>query len=299
MYMKITLLKQNIKDEGAITRGMAGVVQALNSINFPITVIVKPTTRIFTSMAFENTTIGKGNCIVPEQILAEVDGTDDIAFLLFSNKNIVPPPLNPVHTPIKKGNTTPCQMCEEWYNDFDNVFEEFFLHEMCHAIYFLVGQSANDKTHFKYDPSWNNQFNQKTNIEYYLFLITILMPAWNTYKAGTTPMPTYKYFKSSEVVGLQDSFVKKLDQARGIAGVPFIISSGYRDAKHNTEVGGVPDSSHESGLAVDLLVRDPVSGEKINAALHQVGLQRFGYYQDGHIHVDDDLSKPHPCFWVK
>ena len=34
----------------------------------------------------------------------------------------------------------------------------------------------------------------------------------------------YKYFKDSEVVGLKPEFVKLLDQARGIAGVPFIIT---------------------------------------------------------------------------
>lgn len=112
-------------------------------------------------------------------------------------------------------------------------------------------------------------------------------------------MPTYKYFKPSEIVGLKPELVVKLDQARGIAGVPFKITSGFRTAEHNTEVGGVEGSSHTSGLAVDLSVKDGVSGGKILLALAQVGFKRFGFYKDGHIHVDCDLTKPNPAYWVK
>ena len=111
----------------------------------------------------------------------------------------------------------------------------------------------------------------------------------------------YKYFKASEVVGLVPQFVRFLDQARGIAGVPFIITSGYRDPAHNQEAGGVQNSAHELGLAVDLLIKDTVSGGKILQALQQVGFKRFGFYQDGHIHVDmaNDNLHPSPCYWVK
>ena len=108
-----------------------------------------------------------------------------------------------------------------------------------------------------------------------------------------------EYFKDSEVVGLKPEFVKLLDKAREIAGIPFIITSGYRDAQHNSEVGGVQNSAHETGLAVDLLVKDSVSGGKILLALVQVGFKRFGFYQDNHLHVDGDLTKPNPCYWVK
>lgn len=118
-------------------------------------------------------------------------------------------------------------------------------------------------------------------------------------KLYIAPKSTYVYFRDSEVVGLKPEFVTLLDQARGLAGVPFIITSGYRDLAHNAAVGGVQDSAHETGLAVDLLVKDGISGEKINAALHQVGIKRFGYYTDGHIHCDIDYSKPNPCYWIK
>ncbi len=118
----------------------------------------------------------------------------------------------------------------------------------------------------------------------------------------TTMPTTYKYFKPEEVTGLKPEFVTLLDQARGIAGVPFIITSGYRDPQHNTEVGGVDGSMHEKGLAVDLQIKDTVSGGKILLALIKVGLSRFGFYRDGHIHVDmaqNDPLRPSPCYWVK
>lgn len=100
-------------------------------------------------------------------------------------------------------------------------------------------------------------------------------------------------------MGLKPELVQMLDKARGIAGVPFKITSGYRTPEHNAEVGGVDGSSHTLGLAVDLAVPDGVTGGKILFGLIGAGFQRFGFYADGHIHVDHDLSKPTPCYWVK
>lgn len=109
----------------------------------------------------------------------------------------------------------------------------------------------------------------------------------------------YKHFKDSEVIGLKPELVTMLDKARDIAGVPFVITSGYRTPEHNAEVGGVDGSSHTLGLAVDLLVQDSVSGGKMLLGLAQAGFKRFGFYMDGHIHVDCDSTKPNPCLWVK
>lgn len=109
----------------------------------------------------------------------------------------------------------------------------------------------------------------------------------------------YSYFKNNEIVGLKPEFVTLLDKARGIAGVPFIITSGFRTPEQNKLVGGVEDSSHEIGLAVDLRIKDSISGAKILLALVKVGFTRFGFYKDGHLHVDFDNSRPNPCYWIK
>jgi len=50
---------------------------------------------------------------------------------------------------------------------------------------------------------------------------------------------------------------------------------------------------------VDLAVADSVVGGKILLGLIQAGFKRFGFYGDGHLHVDIDSSKPSPCYWIK
>lgn len=82
-----------------------------------------------------------------------------------------------------------------------------------------------------------------------------------------------------------------LDLARSLAGVPFKISSGYRCNKHNKHVGGVKNSAHLKGLAVDIEVPDNVSRLKILRALVIVGFNRIGISK-GFIHADIDKSKP-------
>ena len=43
--------------------------------------------------------------------------------------------------------------------------------------------------------------------------------------------------------------VMRLDQARAIAEIPFVITSGIRSDEHNAMVGGSPSSSHLTGNA--------------------------------------------------
>lgn len=129
---------------------------------------------------------------------------------------------------------------------------------------------------------------------------TLLQPYLKSLQTPTG----YKYFKASEVIGLKVNFVKFLDKARGYAETPFKITSGYRTPEHNLAVGGVTDSSHNLGLAVDLLVTDSVKGGKILKGLMKALLEdnlpiRLGFYNDGHCHVDLDSSKPNPCYWIK
>lgn len=42
-----------------------------------------------------------------------------------------------------------------------------------------------------------------------------------------------------------------LEQVRALLGVPMIITSGYRNARVNSAVGGVPTSDHRLGHAAD------------------------------------------------
>ena len=160
---------------------------------------------------------------------------------------------------------------------------EFFnivRHEICHAIYNMLGKT--DNTHLY----WTNGNIEKVLEEF-------------KSEKKIEKNPGYKYFSPKEIIGLKSELVVLLDKARGIAGVPFVLTSGYRNPAKNKSVGGVEDSSHITGLAVDIRVRDGVSGGKILLALAQVGFTRFGFYKDNHIHVDMDTTKPSPCIWVK
>lgn len=118
----------------------------------------------------------------------------------------------------------------------------------------------------------------------------------------------YVYFKDEEVAGLDPAFVAKLDQARGIAGIPFTITCGRRDATHNAAVGGVSDSAHLTGHAVDLHAPDSHTAFRIASAALSVGIKRVGVYhgqpdaaghvQPTHVHIDDDASLPQEVLWT-
>lgn len=93
------------------------------------------------------------------------------------------------------------------------------------------------------------------------------------------------------------SFLLKLDEARGIAGVPFKINSGYRTVNHNKSIGGSPTSSHLKGIAVDIACNSDIDAIKIVAALTEAGIKRIGV-GPGFIHCDYDLDKPNPSYWI-
>lgn len=104
-------------------------------------------------------------------------------------------------------------------------------------------------------------------------------------------MSRWKYFKDAEVKGLHHQLVAMLDDARAIAGIPFVITSGYRSPSRNGNAGGVKNSAHESGKAVDLRAPNSKIRKKIVDALREVGFVRIGTYS-AHVHCDIDASKP-------
>lgn len=110
-----------------------------------------------------------------------------------------------------------------------------------------------------------------------------------------------KYFKSSEFSckcgcgfnNMNQDVLMMLDLARSMAEIPFFINCGCRCVKHNKEVGGVEDSSHLSGLAVDIRVHNDFVRYRIINSLLKVGFERVLIY-DSFVHVDLDNSKVHP-----
>lgn len=70
------------------------------------------------------------------------------------------------------------------------------------------------------------------------------------------------------------------------------ITSAKRDPAKNAAVGGVRDSSHEAGLALDVAHDgDIVKAMKLAYALGRASVVRVGFY-DRHVHLDVDKTKP-------
>ena len=100
---------------------------------------------------------------------------------------------------------------------------------------------------------------------------------------------------------MNPDFLLKLDKARGIAGVPFKINSGYRTDAHNKKVGGgKPDSSHLTGYAADIDLPN-TSGSRMRFqivnSLIKAGFNRIGI-ANGFIHVDSDPTKDKNVIWL-
>lgn len=96
---------------------------------------------------------------------------------------------------------------------------------------------------------------------------------------------------------MDSTFIARLDSARGIAGIPFKINSGYRSEHRNRLVGGVKNSAHTKGLAADIKVESGSERYIITKALMDVGFTRLGI-ANGFIHVDSDTTKPAEVIWL-
>lgn len=110
----------------------------------------------------------------------------------------------------------------------------------------------------------------------------------------------YKWFKDSEIAGLDKELCAMLDLARGKAGVPFVITCGLRTPEQNAALAeSVSDSAHLTGHAVDLACAESPTRFAMLSGLMAAGFNRIGIYS-AHLHVDNDPTKPpNVCWYVK
>jgi len=82
-------------------------------------------------------------------------------------------------------------------------------------------------------------------------------------------------------------------RTRDLAGVPIYITSGCRCAKRNKYVGGVVDSAHLTGQALDLHLKGTTYFDMVKLAFYlgRAGFKRLGV-SDKFLHVDTDANKP-------
>jgi len=94
-----------------------------------------------------------------------------------------------------------------------------------------------------------------------------------------------------------DWFKETVDEARAIAGVPFVLTSAARCLKHNKNIGSKDTSTHVDGLAVDIAYKDELYLARIVHALSRVGFTRIGVNANKKfVHADKDSVKPDAVF---
>lgn len=107
-----------------------------------------------------------------------------------------------------------------------------------------------------------------------------------------------KYFKpdefnrctpSCEIWYMDMNFMTKLDKAREMSKVPFILNCAYRSVEYDVKKGRSGRSMHCLGRAVDIRCIDSVSRREIVFCCLCQGLS-VGIHKD-FIHVDDRENK--------
>ena len=101
-----------------------------------------------------------------------------------------------------------------------------------------------------------------------------------------------------KMAGLDNTLMMQLDNARDMAGVPFVITSGLRTPEENKECGGVADSAHLSGLAVDIEAETDEKKLRIVYGALVAGFCRIGI-SNAHIHLDIDKEKQQNVLWIE
>lgn len=137
--------------------------------------------------------------------------------------------------------------------------------------------------------------------------LQLLMPYWDKICAfrslSTNPDPIvnpivkYKYFSAKEIVGLKPELVNILDKMRGECGFPFKITSGFRTPEQNAKAGGVNDSAHMVGEAVDIAITDSGKRMKIINSAFMNGIKRIGIAST-FIHLDISKTLPGGVIWL-
>jgi uncharacterized protein YcbK (DUF882 family) len=90
---------------------------------------------------------------------------------------------------------------------------------------------------------------------------------------------------------MSQALVDILDSMREEDGRPMRITSGFRTVPHNAQIGGVPNSAHLRGLAVDIACPDSAYRYKIITMALKRGVTRFEI-APAHVHIDIDPTLP-------
>jgi len=83
----------------------------------------------------------------------------------------------------------------------------------------------------------------------------------------------------------EEALVRLAEQVRASFDAPVLISSGVRCVEHNVAVGGVKNSRHLLGKAMDFRVQD-VTGEKVLTLVRTLPIRYAYRIDDRYVHMD-------------
>lgn len=96
---------------------------------------------------------------------------------------------------------------------------------------------------------------------------------------------------------VNDGFVNRLQFARNIACVPFVITSGCRCKSHNKAEGGGDSSDHLTGEGADIKAVDSATRFKIVNAAISAGFNRIGIGKT-FVHLGSNPNNPKGVCWL-
>lgn len=115
-----------------------------------------------------------------------------------------------------------------------------------------------------------------------------------------------KYFKEEEfrrcspACSLQDmkqATMSKLDTAREIAGIPFVLTSAYRSPEHDRSRGRSGTGAHTLGRAIDIRCNTSRNRFLVVNALLKAGFKRVGIAKT-FVHADDSGVHDQEGIWL-
>ena len=115
-----------------------------------------------------------------------------------------------------------------------------------------------------------------------------------------------KEFDSPDLPGtgelMDPELIADLDQCRHRAGIPFVVTSGFRTDQHQAKLKeeGYPvseNSAHLLGRAADIRCRNSTERFLIVASAITVGIQRIGIATN-FVHLDNAEDKGGPFIWL-
>ena len=119
-------------------------------------------------------------------------------------------------------------------------------------------------------------------------------------------MITSKYFKEDEFnrcspsCSLQDmkqTTISKLDTARDVAGIPFVLTSAYRSPEHARSKGRSGTGAHTVGRAIDIRCNTSRNRFLVVNALLKAGFKRIGVGKT-FVHADDSETHDQEVSWL-